>query len=291
MSLFHLPHRVLRSLLAHPPQASFRPNASAATGPPVVTNTTRWERLPPPPAGGIGTLDFQVCCPPIRACCMLLCTAVIPCLDIRALPLLNTAFLYRTPLPSHRHCHVALPPPSPSPNTQATGTGEATVSALLRFVPSVLPAFPAYRGIFVEAAIQLVDPLTGGPTGRRISAVPLARLVAYTVQLTTPDDLGAVTVQVYMPGGLEPLDPNLASGADLGPTCGAELVGSTSTWTAWNPSWWWPVCPGQVRTGFMGPHRNWTSITVSCPVRTSIRCGCTSLPPVSNFGCCGPWWW
>jgi hypothetical protein len=30
------------------------------------------------------------------------------------------------------------------------------------------------------------------------------------LQITTPDDLGAVDVEVLMPGGLEPLDPNVA---------------------------------------------------------------------------------
>jgi hypothetical protein len=49
------------------------------------------------------------------------------------------------------------------------------------------------------------------------------------MQVTTPDDLGATTVRVPMPGGLEPLDPNLLSGSrntnsdaaigESGPSC------------------------------------------------------------------------
>ncbi len=113
-------------------------------------------------------------------------------------------------------------------------------------MPSVLPAFPAYRGLYVEAALQLVDPRSGGPTGRRVAVVPLASVVALTVQLTSPDDLGAVTLEVMMPGGLEPLDPNLASGQSLGASCGAAAVGPAGLWRAWYSWWWWPVCPAQV---------------------------------------------
>ena len=100
-----------------------------------------------------------------------------------------------------------LPSPrtgSPSElNIEVTGTGEVSVAASLHFVPSALLSFPSYRGLYVEAALQQVDPRTGGPTGGRLAAVPLGSVVALTVQLTTPDDLGAVTLSVMMPGGLK----------------------------------------------------------------------------------------
>ncbi|KAG2447325.1 hypothetical protein HYH02_007655 [Chlamydomonas schloesseri] len=94
-------------------------------------------------------------------------------------------------------------------NLQATGSGEVSVAASLHFIPSALLAFPSYRGLYVEAALQQVDPRTGSPAGGRLAAVPLGSVVALTVQLTTPDDLGAVTLSVMMPGGLEPIDPNV----------------------------------------------------------------------------------
>ncbi|KAG2494912.1 hypothetical protein HYH03_006847 [Edaphochlamys debaryana] len=137
------------------------------------------------------------------------------------------------------------PPPAGSPselNFQVTGSGEVSVAAALRFVPSALLAFPSYRGVYVEAALQMVDPLSGGPTGRRVTAVPLASVVALTVQLTTPDDLAAVTLSVMMPAGLEPLDPNLQTGVSSG--CGAGAV-EASVWGSFYRWWWWPVCPAQ----------------------------------------------
>ncbi len=176
---------------------------------------------------------------------------------------------------------------------QATGTGEATVSASLLFVPSVLPAFPAYRGLYVEAALQLVDPRSGGPTGRRVAAVPLARLVALTVQLTSPDDLGAVTVEVMMPGGLEPIDPNLSNGEGL-ITCSNALVPADPTveFGRMDPGFGfrrllqrpdkggnagfgrpgrpafsgpiWPVCPAQVRPQYVGLRCGWSASAAAC---------------------------
>lgn len=40
---------------------------------------------------------------------------------------------------------------------QATGTGEVSIAASLHFVPARLLPFPAYRGIYVEAAIQVIQ--------------------------------------------------------------------------------------------------------------------------------------
>jgi hypothetical protein len=68
--------------------------------------------------------------------------------------------------------------------------------------------------------------------GRLITA-PLASIVTVAVQLTTPDDLGAVVVEVRMPGGLEPVDPNVYQDASLALTCS-----SAGSWF-----WWW--CPRQ----------------------------------------------
>ena len=58
-------------------------------------------------------------------------------------------------------------------------------------------------------------------------------------QVTTPDDLGAATIEVLMPAGLEPLDPNLVPG--LGASCGLQAMQPRSMFW-W---WWWPVCPAQ----------------------------------------------
>ncbi|KAG2452414.1 hypothetical protein HYH02_002657 [Chlamydomonas schloesseri] len=150
----------------------------------------------------------------------------------------------------------ALPPPPVAGqpgelNFKVSGTGEVSVSAALQFVPMALPAFPTYRGIYVEAAVQVVDPATGEGAGPRVSGVPLGSVVALTIQVTSPDELGAVTLAVMMPGGLEPLDPNVVT--DIGSGCdlsswgdgggGGFGRGMRSRW--W---YWWPVCPAQETT-------------------------------------------
>ena len=43
--------------------------------------------------------------------------------------------------------------------------------------------FPTYRGIWVEASIQLKDPLTDNPTGPSLKTVPVGSIVVITVQV------------------------------------------------------------------------------------------------------------
>ncbi len=62
-----------------------------------------------------------------------------------------------------------------------------------------------------------------------------------TNQVTTPDDLGAVEVEVLMPAGLEPVDPNLTPGSPAA-TCGLQFSNPSAVFW-W---WWWPACPAQA---------------------------------------------
>ncbi|GIL54024.1 hypothetical protein Vafri_9574 [Volvox africanus] len=165
-------------------------------------------------------------------------------------------------------------------NFEVTGSGEVTVAASLHFVPAELLPYPSYRGLFVEAALQMVDPATGGPTGQRVSAVPLGSLVALTVQLTSPDDLGPVTLSVMMPAGLEPLDPNLhGNGGGLGLSCDANWVSS------WGRFYllWWPMCPSQetrpslVTFSYMALRAGTSSVSLRAVAATP---GSFVFPPV-----------
>ncbi|GLI63593.1 hypothetical protein VaNZ11_006598 [Volvox africanus] len=126
---------------------------------------------------------------------------------------------------------------------QVSGSGEVTVAASLHFVPAALPSFPAFRGISVDLAIQLVDPLTGGVTGPRVSSVPLGSVVMLTLQISTPDNLGAVTLSIMMPGGLEPLDPNIVP--DAGSSCIVDWFSGGVLDYFYPRSWWWPICPSR----------------------------------------------
>lgn len=129
-----------------------------------------------------------------------------------------------------------LPSPPGTLDFSINGTGEASIAATLEFVPATLLPFPSFRGIWVESSIQIQDPVSGNPKGSSLSTIPSGSLVTITIQLTTPDDLGAVTVEALMPAGLEPMDPNVVGG---GVACGMKAVQPYFWW------WWWPACPAQ----------------------------------------------
>ncbi|CAD7705215.1 unnamed protein product, partial [Ostreobium quekettii] len=107
---------------------------------------------------------------------------------------------------------VLSQPPDPL-QFSVEGSGEVTIAALLNFVPAEPLPFPTYRGIYVEQAIQLIDSSSDfdKPMGMPLSTVPLGSIVIVTTQATTPDALDATTIRVMMPGGLEPVDPNIES--------------------------------------------------------------------------------
>lgn len=94
------------------------------------------------------------------------------------------------------------------------GKGQASVAASLTFTPAELLPFPSYRGMWVQRVLQRAD----NPQGS-LGAVPLKTLTTTVVQVTTPDDMQQVVVEVWMPGGLEPLDPRIYKDADAATIC------------------------------------------------------------------------
>jgi hypothetical protein len=94
------------------------------------------------------------------------------------------------------------------------GKGQASVAASLTFTPAELLPFPSYRGMWVQRVMQRAD----NPQGS-LGAVPLKTLTSTVVQVTTPDDMQQVVVEVWMPGGLEPLDPRIYKDADASTIC------------------------------------------------------------------------
>ncbi len=63
------------------------------------------------------------------------------------------------------------------------------MAATLDFVPAALMPFPTYRGIWVEASIQLQDAATGSPVGPNLKAVQLGAVVTVTVQVGSKSPL------------------------------------------------------------------------------------------------------
>ncbi|KAK9803301.1 hypothetical protein WJX72_010340 [[Myrmecia] bisecta] len=141
---------------------------------------------------------------------------------------------------SNNVSYSALRQPQPDPVTfTAVGMGQASVALSLDFVPNATFPFPIYHGLQVERVIRLTDPanLTAPPIGPALATIPLDSIVAFTVRLTTPDQLGPSQMDVLMPGGLEPLDPNINTA--LGSSC---VLGNLSISFAF---WPWPLCPVQ----------------------------------------------
>jgi len=96
----------------------------------------------------------------------------------------------------------------------ASGSGQASVAASLNFIPNELMPFPSYRGLWVQRVLQRAD-----AQGGSLSAVPLKTMTTTVVQVTTPDDMSKVIVEVMMPGGLEPLDPLIYPDPEAATVC------------------------------------------------------------------------
>jgi hypothetical protein len=99
----------------------------------------------------------------------------------------------------------------------AKGSGEVSIAASLNFTPEALLPFPTYRGFWVQRVVQLAS-----ADGGNLAGVGLGKLVTVAVQITSPDDQSDVVVEVLMPGGLEPLDPNVYKDADLATSCSSS---------------------------------------------------------------------
>jgi len=183
----------------------------------------------------------------------------------------------------------------------ASGVGEASVVAALRFVPAAPLAFPVYRGLGVERVVQLSG--AGGPAGPPLRTVPLGAVVTVTLQVTTPDDVdGPLVVELPLPGGLEPLDPLLASGGGGGGGGGGPELRSLPPGCAWagaldgfgfggggydSPWWWpWPPCPAQetrpTRVLFTFPRAPAGAYTVSVAAVAATP-GDFLLPPAKAY--------
>jgi uncharacterized protein YfaS (alpha-2-macroglobulin family) len=96
----------------------------------------------------------------------------------------------------------------------ATGKGEASVVVGASFIPAKVSPDPIYRGIFLEKSIKRVDFISRKEQGPGLLIVERGALLAVTIQLTTPDDLQAVTLTDLLSGGLEAEVPQRGPVAD-----------------------------------------------------------------------------
>jgi hypothetical protein len=135
-----------------------------------------------------------------------------------------------------------LSKPAPPLLLWATGIGQLNVAAGLTFVPADMPASPVYRGFFVEQIIQLL--VNGEPSGPPLRAVPLGSMVSVTVQVTSPDDVdSALSIESWVPSGLEPMDPNVQESSGSSSNGGCGDIGG---YGGYRYGWWWR-CPSFER--------------------------------------------
>lgn len=111
-----------------------------------------------------------------------------------------------------------------------------TIAVEYNFIPATIFSFPQYRGLTLNIVVQKADVSNDGPEGPPLSAVPISSVVLITVQVTSPDDVGPITVQVPMPAGLEPIDPAIAP--DLPQLCEFPFI-----FGGFFSSFFWFTCP------------------------------------------------
>lgn len=93
--------------------------------------------------------------------------------------------------------------------TLSAGPAESTAVFRLGidFIPLKPYHEPQFRGIVVQKVIQQLDHLgVGSCSGAALFSARPGDILCVTVLITTPDDLGDVTIIDLIPGGLEPLD-------------------------------------------------------------------------------------
>lgn len=162
---------------------------------------------------------------------------------------------------------------------EALGNGEVSVAAGLRFTPAQLLPFPSYRGIWVERVMQ-----TEAARGNLV-AVPQSEIVTISIQITTPDYLGRVVVEVLMPGGLEPIDPNVYRDVASAIQCGfGDSGGGDGCGYRCYSRWYWcpavEVRPSNVTVRYSTLPAGTASVSFKAVAATM---GTFALPPVKAY--------
>lgn len=116
---------------------------------------------------------------------------------------------------------------------RATGSGQAAIGVGLEFVPAKVVRSAQYKGVLVQKVIRRTN-AAGEAEGPPVTFAQAGDRVRVTIEVTTPDDLPRLVVEDWVPGGLEPLDPNVAAMAKAAGN-DDDLVCSP----AWRWGWGW----------------------------------------------------
>lgn len=163
----------------------------------------------------------------------------------------------------------------------AQGSGEVSIAAALNFTPADLLPFPTYRGLWVQRAVLVEQGSSGNSSSSSSSfkaaeeGIGLGKIVTVAVQVTSPDDQSDVTVEALMPGGLEPLDPNVFKDSDAATICSSgndetPLSGSSSNSGFGPQRKGFGGVPMMLAVPMNGPRASfWRPIWPICPVQTT----------------------
>merc|ERR1712007_36129 len=121
------------------------------------------------------------------------------------------------------------------------GNGSVVFRLGLGYLPLEPYHDPQSRGIVVQKAVQRPDHANDGHCGGpALLSARSGDVLCVTVRITTPDNLGGVSIVDLAPGGLEPLDSKLASGRAIARAAGVRSSGNRL-------HWWWPRVSRQTR--------------------------------------------
>jgi len=95
----------------------------------------------------------------------------------------------------------------------AKGSGEVSVALGMSFTPKTVNLDAQYRGLHVEKAVYRWDGQK--QTGLPIMACDVGETLLVVIQVTTPDAVNAVELVDLVPGGFEPVDPNVMKGPSI----------------------------------------------------------------------------
>ena len=182
---------------------------------------------------------------------------------------------------------MASPPPPLI--FSASGVGEASIALSLDFVPADLPAEAVYRGIDVAKIVRLfeADEAAGPP----LRSIPVGRVVTVTLQLTTADEITNLVVEDWLPAGLEPIDPHLAT-SSAGADQPHQKMPPLPWWRMGSCMWWWR-CTEWVRetkkdsVSFYAPWAHAGTHTLSFEAVAVTR-GSFALPPTQAHAAMEP---
>lgn len=113
---------------------------------------------------------------------------------------------------------------------RSNASGQLYYTVHLRYYLDALAIESRDRGIVVDRRFEI--------EGQPVSSARVGEVISVTVTIVAPTDLHHALVEVPIPAGVEPIDPNLATTSDMfmGPTL-EPTTDNQSPWRFWTPTY------------------------------------------------------